>query len=421
MIDLELVRSNPDLVKKAIADKQLDIDLDEFISIDQERRQLISQREEFLAERNSLTVEQAKQRGGEIKAKLAEIEPRLAEVEKEFRKLSLLLPQIPSPNSPIGGEESNQAVREEGERPNFDFEIKDHIELGESLGLIDFERGRQVSGFRGYFLKNEAVLMHYGLMQLGLKLMEQKGFTLMSSPTILREFALEGSGHFPFGRPEVYQIANAARLQAESEKETHFLAGTAEPSLLAYFVNQELDAKDLNQKVCGISPCYRSEAGSYGKDTKGLYRVHEFLKVEQVVICEATAEAQQERFDEMLAISEELLTTLGLPYRILNIATGDMGAGKVYMNDIETWMPARGSYGETHSSSALGDWQARRLGIKYRKDDQKLYAFTLNNTVVASPRILIAIMENYQLADGSIRVPEVLQKFVGKEVIKPKE
>lgn len=419
MIDLELIRSHPDLVKKAITDKGINLDLDEFINLDQKRRQLISEREQLLAERNSLSVEQAKQVGKEIKVKLAKIQPELAKVEEKFNELSLLLPQIPSPESPIGGEENNKVLREVGKKPNFDFKVKDHIELGESLNLIDLEAGRRVSGFRGYFLKNEAVLMQYGLMQLGLNLMQEKGFTLMSSPTVLKEFALVGSGHFPFGRPEVYQIANAARLETDNEKETHFLAGTAEPSLLAYFANQELSLDQLPQKVCGISPCYRSEAGSYGKDAKGLYRVHEFMKVEQVIISEASLEAQQSYFDEMLAISEELLGSLDLPYRIINIATGDMGAGKYYMNDIETWMPGRGDYGETHSSSALGDWQARRLGIKYKNQDgKKLFAFTLNNTVVASPRILIAILENYQQADGSIRVPKVLQKFVGKELIK---
>jgi seryl-tRNA synthetase len=288
------------------------------------------------------------------------------------------------------------------------------------LDLIDLERGTEVSGFRGYFLKNELVLMHYGLMWYAMEKLRSKGFTIMQTPSLVREFALVGSGHFPAGRSEVYQVANAAGMQNE-DKEKQFLAGTSEPSLIGYYADQILDESKLPILVSGISPCYRSEIGSYGKDTKGLYRVKEFLKVEQVVICKANPTEGETWHEKLREISEEILQELKLPYRVLNICTGDMGAGKYKMYDIETWMPARKGYGETHSDSNLTNWQARRLNIRYKDVNGKIqYAYTLNNTAVASPRLLIAILENYQQADGSVKVPEVLQKYVGTDVIKKK-
>ncbi|MEK7184225.1 MAG: aminoacyl--tRNA ligase-related protein, partial [Patescibacteria group bacterium] len=230
-----------------------------------------------------------------------------------------------------------------------------------------------------------------------------------------------GSGHFPFGKEEIYQIANPGRLEGgEAVKEPHYLAGTAESSLLAEFANRTLQVGELPVRVAGVSPCYRSEIGSYSKDAKGLYRIHEFMKVEQVLLCEANDEMQEQHLQELLGIAEEMLQLLELPYRVLEIATGDMGAGKVRMFDIETWMPSRNSYGETHSDSALGDWQSRRLGIKYVDvEGTKRHVYALNCTVIASPRILIPLLENHQQADGSIMVPKALQEFVGKEMIRP--
>ncbi|HMR55443.1 MAG TPA: serine--tRNA ligase, partial [Candidatus Doudnabacteria bacterium] len=272
----------------------------------------------------------------------------------------------------------------------------------------------------GYYLKNEAVLMQNALFHHAITKLREKGFELMQTPALVREFALIGSGHFPAGKAEVYQVGNAAKMEDETKEQT-FLAGTSEPSLIAYYANQILDESQLPIKLVGISPCYRSEVGSYGKDVKGLYRVHEFMKVEQVVICKADIYESDKWQETLREISEELLQDLKLPYRVLNICTGDMGAGKYKMYDIETWMPGRNNYGETHSDSNLTDWQARRLNIRYRAADGQIkFAYTLNNTAFASPRILIAIMENYQKADGSIEVPEILQSYVGTKVITPK-
>jgi seryl-tRNA synthetase len=297
--------------------------------------------------------------------------------------------------------------------------VLDHIALGKTLDLIDTERGTETSGFRGYYLKNEAVLMQYGLMMLALKKFQEKGFTLFAPPVLVREFALVGSGHFPAGRGEIYQVGNAAALKEDATTEQTFLAGTSEPSLLAYYANQILDEKDLPIKMTGISSCYRSEIGSYGKDTKGIYRIHEFMKVEQLIICKADLMESEKWHEALRQISEEILQELKLPYRVLNISTGDMGAAKYKQYDIETWMPGRNLYGETHSDSNFTDWQARRLNIRYRDSAGKVQlAYTLNNTAVASPRILIPILENYQQADGSVLVPEILKPYVGKDTIK---
>lgn len=421
MLDIQFIREHRETVAEAIAKKQIDLNLEELLHLDEERRSLITRRDELLGERNQLTIDEAKERGPAIKQELAAVEPKLADVQRMFDELMLKVPQIPAADAPVGGEEANREIRRKGEPAQFDFTPKDHIQLGVELDLLDLEQGAAVSGFRGYYLKNEAVLMHYGLMQLGIERMRERGFTLMAPPTKVRESALVGSGHFPAGRAEVYRIGNAARMEEDNEKDAEFLVGTAEPSLLAYHAGQTLNERDLPVRLCGISPCYRSEIGSYGKDAKGLYRIHEFLKVEQVVLCVADEAEQQQQFEAMLGIAEELLQSFELPYRVLDIATGDMGPGKVRQYDIETWMPSRNGYGETHSNSMLGDWQARRLGIKYTDDDGvKRHVYTLNNTVIASPRILIALLENHQQADGSVRIPEPLQRFVGADTIRPK-
>lgn len=419
MLDIHFIRENAQKVRDAIAKKAMSVDLDRLLELDDERRTLIVKRDELLATRNGLRVEQMKEQGPAIKSQLADIEPHLTSVERDFHELMLTVPQLPADDATEGTADKAPVVKTVGELPSFDFDFKDHLTLARDLDLIDTDRGAAVSGYRGHYLKNEATLIHHGLMQLGLKLMRERGFTVMVPPTIVKDFALEGSGHFPFGKEEIYQIGNPGRLADGSErKEPLYLVGTAEPSLLAYYADQTLTTEQLPIKAAGISQCYRSEIGSYGKDTKGLYRVHEFMKVEQVLLVEASLEAQQAAFEAMLEPVEELLQALELPYRIIDTTTEDMGAGKVRMYDVETWMPSRNAYGETHSASMLGDWQARRLNIKYRTaDGEKKHVYTLNNTVIASPRILIALLENHQQADGTVRVPAVLQPYVGASVI----
>jgi len=400
--------------------------------LDRRRRELLQALEDMKAQKNRASKEIQKAKDKEAKEviilKMRELDGNsdritsdFQKIDEEFHKLMLEVPNIPSEDSPVGAsEESNREIERWGSPPKFDFPIKDHIQLGKELDLIDIEAGVRTAGFRGYYLKNEAVLLHFALMWHAIDKMRKKGFGLFVPPTLLREFALIGSGHFPAGRDEVYQIGNPGRLESgETTKEPFFLAGTSEPALLAYYANRILEEKDLPVKACGFSQCYRSEVGSYGKDTKGLYRLHEFMKVEQVVICRADIEESNNWLEEMRKIVQEILKDLKLPHRVVDVCTGDMGAGKYRMYDIETWMPSRNAYSETHSDSNLTDWQTRRLGIRYRDEKGKIkFAYALNNTVIASPRILIAILENYQKKNGSIEIPKVLRKYLGIKKIK---
>lgn len=437
MLDIKFIRENQDLVRKAIQQKGVDLDLDCLLELDRKRKELATKTEELRRKGNEIAAKMKNKdlsqeeregfivQGRELREQISNgLEKELAEVEKEYDQLMLLTPNIPSVDTPIGPDEThNKEIYRWGEPKKFDFSIKNHVELGTSLDILDLEKGVQISGYRGYYLKNEGVLLHLGLMWYAIKKLAGKGFQLMIPPTLVKEFALIGSGHFPLGKDEIYQIVNPGKLATgEAEKNPLFLVGTSEPSVLAYYVNQKLDEKDLPIKVAGFSQCYRSEVGSYGKDTKGIYRIHEFMKVEQVIICKDDIEESNRYFEEMRAIAQEILEDLELPYRVVQACTGDMGAGKYKMYDIETWMPSRDSYGETHSDSNLTDWQARRLNIKYRnKKGENRYVYTLNNTAIASPRILIAILENYQQKDGSVVVPKVLREWVGKDFLVSKK
>lgn len=451
MLDIKFIRENTDAIRKTIQNKRVDLNIDELLDLDAQRRSLLTETESLQATKNAVSKEIINLQAEEKKAKILEMQEvdktatellgKLREVEARFNALMLMVPNIPSPESPIGKDDSENVPWEywsestgkiEAKDPKvaevptkFNFEPKDHIALGTSLDLIDLDAGVGASGFRGYYLKNEAALMQQGLLLYALEKLQAKGFTPMVTPTLVRGSALTGSGHFPFDTNNIYQVASAGSLskgEPIDEKGAVYLAGTSEPSLLAYFADKILDESELPVKVCAVSPCYRSEIGSYGKDTKGLYRVHEFMKVEQVVLCKADGMEGDQWLENLREIAQEILIDLKLPHRVINVCTGDMGAGKYKMYDIETWMPSRNGYGETHSDSNLTDWQARRLNIKYRTaDGATKYVFTLNNTAVASPRILIPILENYQQADGTVAVPEVLRKYVGTDVIKPKQ
>jgi len=419
MLDINFIRQNPDKMKETCRVKNIDLNIDEILKLDKERRELIKKTDSLRAEQNKIKKGEI-EKGRKIKTELKPLLERLSLVEKEYNSLMLLVPNIVSDDTPVGPDETyNKEIYRWGEPKNFDFKIKDHIQLGKDLDLIDLKQGVKTSGFRGYYLKNEAALLELALIWHVVLRMTAKGFSPVIPPTIIREFALIGSGHFPFDRNEVYQIANPGRLADGNKiKEPLFLGGTSEPSLLAYFAGKTLTEKELPIKIFGFSQCYRSEAGSYGKDTKGLYRLHEFMKVEEVILCKNDVNESNKWLEEMREISQEILEELELPYRVIQISTGDMGAGKYKMYDIETWMPSRNNYGETHSDSNMTDWQARRLNIKYIDEKgEKRFVHTLNNTVIALPRILIAILENYQRKDGKIDVPKVLQKYLGFKII----
>jgi seryl-tRNA synthetase len=418
MMDIKFIKENPELMKVVVKNKKIDLDIDNLLEVDKKRRLLIEKTEKLRSEQKKIAKEDIDS-ARKIKQEYKNLVEELRITEDSFHEKMMLVPNVYSEDTPIGlSDNDNKEISRVGEPPVFNFKVKDHIEIGKKLNLIDIETGSKVSGFRGYYLKNEAVLMSLGLTWYAINKMKEKGFSLMIAPTILKEFALYGSGHFPFGKEEVYQIANPGRISSE-DKEKVYLAGTSEPSLMAYYSNSVLKKEELPIKCCSFSTCYRSEVGSYGKDTKGLYRVHEFMKVEQIILCEDSIEKSNKHLEEMRKISEEILEELKLPYRVIQICSGDMGAGKYKMYDIETWMPSRNDYGETHSDSSLTDWQTRRLNIKYQNEKgEKNFPYSLNNTVIASPRILISILENYQQEDGSVKVPDVLQKYVGKEEVR---
>jgi seryl-tRNA synthetase len=431
MLDIKLIRENPETVKVAAKNKGVDIDIDHLLDIDKKKQELQQKVQRLQEERNALTKEIAGKPTPEQIEKGKEIRERLEKEEKDFKVLqeeldSLLLktPNIPANDAPVGpNAESNIEISKWGDIPKFNFEVKDHVELGTTLNIVNLEKGVKTSGFRGYYLINDGARLHWAILQFAMDKILEAGFSLVVPPTLVHEKALVGSGHFPFGEENVYQILNPGKLENGVEiKNPTYLAGTSESALLAYFMDTTFTKSDLPKKVCALTSCYRSEVGDYGRDTRGLYRVHEFTKVEQVIICENDLELSEKYFTEMQEISEGILQALKIPYHILATSTGDMGAGKYRMNDLEAWMPGRNKYGETHSCSNLTDWQARRLNIRVKDKDGKTYfAYTLNNTVIASPRILIAILENFQQEDGSIIIPDVLRKYMGKDKIIPQK
>jgi seryl-tRNA synthetase len=401
------------------------------LAVDKKRVESLQYIELLSAEKNKLnelmqlskTDDERKvaiEQGKAVKEKMAKAEPEYAELKKQFETLMVQVPIIPSEDTPVGKDESgNVEVYRKGEIREFNFKPKTHIELAENLDIVDFEKGAKVSGYRGYYLKNEGSLLVMALMMYALNKMVEKGYAPIIPPTLIKSFALFGSGYFKgtdydSASDNIYQIATRDKeMDGADSKEKKFLVGTAEPSLLAYFSDEMLDEAKLPIKVCGFSPCYRSEIGDYGKDNKGLYRVHEFFKVEQVVVSTANIDAATKLQEEMVGISEEMHQELGLPYRKLQICTGDMAPGKYRAFDLEAWMPGLDRWGETGSASNFVDWQARRLNVKYKdKEGNKKFAYLLNNTALPSVRPLIAILENYQNEDGSVTVPEVLRKWM---------
>jgi seryl-tRNA synthetase len=408
MLDIKFIRDNLEICIAAAKNKGRDVDWDGLLALDDKRRELIGTSEKIREERNKLTRDD-QARGKSIKQELKTIEEELRSVEEKFGLLMLTVPNVPDKSVPVGKDASgNVEVKKWGKVPKFAFEAKDHIELAKSLDLIDFERGAKVGGSRAYFLKNEAAQLEFAVLFYTFNKLAARGYTPMIAPSIVRDFTLFGSGQFPWGRDDVYHLP----------KDDMYLAGTAEVPMTAYFADEVLEEQDLPKKFVAFSPCFRREAGSYGKDTKGVYRLHQFNKVEQIIISTNDTNNSLTLLEELLANAEEILQDLALPYRVIRMCTGEMGEPQVKKYDIETWMPGRQSYGETMSDSFMGDFQARRLKIRYKtRDGKMMFVHTLNNTAIASPRILIAILENYQQKDGSILIPKVLQSYLGKKVI----
>jgi len=438
MLDINFIRGNKKLIASAIEKKRVKIEriyggisitlngseaVDYLLDIDQKRRELKGKIDNLRAEKNRLSQEISKANNEDKKALLNQanickkeldvLGTALEGLEKDFNDLMLRIPNIPAEDVPDGiSDEQNLEIRKWGELPNFDFKPRDHIEIGEILDIIDVPRGVKIAGTRNYYLKNEGVLLELAVLRFALDLLIKKGFTPFLVPLLVKDDAMFGTGFFPGGEEQAYRI----------EKDRLNLIGTSEVSLASYHTNELLNYDELPKFYVGYSYCFRREAGTYGKDTRGLYRVHQFQKIEQVVICENDPAISRKMHTQILSNSEEILKALKLPYRVVVVCTGEMGLGQVYKNDIETWMPSRNNYGETHSCSTLHEFQSRRLNIRYKdKNGITKYVHTLNNTAIASPRILVPILENYQQRDGSVIIPEPLRPYMnGLDVIKPK-
>jgi len=423
MIDIKLIRQNPQLFKDGAKAKKFDVDIDELLAIDAVLMDVKKKRQEIATEKNRLGKEiprlppEQKQAFlktlSELKILEAELEAKARELQPQFDALMLQVPQPPSPDVPYGEDDTqNVEIRRWGTIRRFDFEPKDHIQLGQALDIIDVERGVKLAGTRNYFLKGEGALLHRAVLQFALDFMIQRGYTPMVVPLLMRDEAMQGTGYYPGAEEQTYRM----------ERDELNLVGTAEVPLTAYYMGETLTEEMLPIKLVAMSSCFRREAGAAGKDTYGLYRIHQFDKVEQVIIGENDEAKSIAYHQEILANSEAVLQALNLPYRVVNVCTGDLGRGQVQKFDIETWMPSRSAFGETHSASRFYEFQARRMNLRYRTaDKQILYCHTLNNTVIASPRILIPILELYQNDDGSITIPPVLRPYMGnRERIEPK-
>ncbi len=425
MLDLAFIRSNPEAVKEAARLKNNPIDIDALLVLDQQAMSVQREIEEARAKQNQLSksIQQAgKEKNVELRNALIAEGKQLAELIKEKEPLLnglleeryhmlLLVPNIPAPEAPIGKDESdNVPIRYWGEQPKFDFQPRDHYELMQRLDLVDIERAVKVAGARSYVLKGDAARMELALMNFAFDRIARKGFTPLIVPAMAREYAFIGNGQFPKGRDQVYAI----------EGTDTFLVGTAEVAITGMYKDEILKNEELPLTFVGFCPCFRQEAGTYGKDTKGVFRIHQFNKVEQYVICKADHEESVHWHEQLLKNSEELVQALELPYRVVNVCTGDMGDGKVGMYDLECWVPSEGRYRETHSCSYFHDWQARRVNMRYRDEEGKVrFVHTLNNTAIASPRILIPLFETHQQADGSIRIPEALRPYMGGQTSIP--
>lgn len=415
MLDIKFIRENLDIVKAGAEKKRIKVDLDRLVALDDRRKAIMQSVEAKKAEQNRASQEVAsatdpaarEQLIAEmkvVKEALQKEEEELREVVKEWQLLMVQVPNIPDMSVPDGeDDQGNVEVRTWGEPTKFAFEAKNHVDLMLAHGLADFERGTKVAGFRGYFLKGDGVRLLSALARfVEDQFHARPDFTPLIAPSLVRREPFLGTGYLPQSEEDLYKTQDG-----------DYLAGTAEVATMGYYMDEVLDKKQLPIKFFAFSPCFRREAGSHGKDTRGLFRVHEFVKYEQVILCEASHEESVKHHEELTLNSEAILQALKLPYHVVVNCGGDLGLGQVKKYDIEAWMPSEGRYRETHSSSYFHDFQTRRLNIRYRDDEGTMrFAHSLNNTAIALPRILCHIVENNQQADGTIAIPEVLRPYM---------
>jgi len=419
MLDLKQIRENPEPVKRAIADKRVSLDLDALLAADQRALALSRTLQELQEKRNHnaklIPKASATERpeliaeGRKIGEEISALKPAIDAAEAALRELLLMVPNIPADSAPRGASEAdNVVVKTVGEPTAFAFAPLDHVALLDKNGWAELARVAKVAGSRSYALRGDGVLLEQSLLRFALDRLVERGFTLMSVPAFANEAAFVGTGHFPAARDQVYRI----------ELDDKYLTGTSEVTLNALHSGEILSEADLPVRYAGISTCFRREAGSAGKDVRGLIRVHQFNKVEQYVMCKNDPEESERWHQTLLEISESILVDLEIPYRVVECCTGDMGLGKYKMFDVESWVPSEKLYRETHSCSNLGEWQARRSDLRYRDAQGKVrYCHTLNNTALATPRFLVPLLENHQLANGGVRLPKKLQPYLGNRAI----
>jgi seryl-tRNA synthetase len=416
MIDIKQIRENPQGFKEAGRAKHFDVDIDYLLELDAELQQHKKQLQDMAAEKNTLGKSIPKLTGEKknyvighlsiLKKNEAKLEDEVKKIQPTFDELMMQVAQPADDDVPLGRDDTqNVEIRKEGEIRRFDFEPKDHVQLGRDLDIIDIERGVKLAGTRNYLLKGDGAMLHWAVLRFAMDYMVGRGYVPMSVPVLMKDEAMRGTGYYPGAEEQTYRM----------ERDELNLAGTAEVPLTAYRMGEILRAEELPLKYVGLSSCFRREAGAAGKDTYGLYRIHQFDKVEQVVVCENDAEQSRRFHDEILANAEAVMQALELPYRVVNVCTGDLGRGQAKKFDIEAWMPSRGGYCETHSASKFYDFQARRMNLRYKDPATKknIFCHTLNNTVIASPRILIPLLELYQNADGSVTIPQALRPYMG--------
>ena len=421
MLDIKFIRENPDLVRQAARKKHIDFDVEKLLEVDGRRRESQTLVDALRSELNTTSDEIARltdkdskeatiERMRSFKKTIAEKESTLTSLEEEFKALLYQVPNIPDPSVPDGSsEKDNLTVKEWGQKPDFTFPAKDHMELMLALDMVDFERGTKAHGFRGYFLKNEGALLSWAVWHYAQNFFLKRHFNPFIAPAIIRKEHFYGTGHLPGDAEDLFETQDG-----------DYLSGTAEVPMMAYHAGEILKKADLPKRYLAFSPCFRREAGSHGKDIKGLIRVHEFFKLEQLVLCEADHAQSVRIHEELNRNTEEFIESLNIPYRQVAICAGDLKKAHVKSYDTDLWIPSQKTYREIASASYYHDFQTRRFNIRYDDDGQKRFVHSLNATAIPTPRILVALVENNQQEDGSIVIPEALRQFTGFDVVKNK-
>lgn len=420
MLDIKFIRENKDIVKEGAKKKFVNVDIEKLLTLDNERLKELKEVEDLRSEVNRVSNDISRNQDTALKVQLIEEmravkedikerEEKLKSVTEEWQKIMLEVPNVPDISVPQGKDDTeNKEIKIWGEKTNFGFEPKDHVEIMNALKMVDFDRGTKVHGFRGYFLTNDGVRLCFAIWNYAMDFFTEKGFSPILPPVVVRKQNLYGTAHLP-GDVEDYYLT----------QDGDTLAGTAEVPLMGMHAGEILDKNSFPVKYLGFSPCFRREAGSHGKDVKGLIRVHEFYKFEQVILCEANHETSVKMHEELNKNTEEFIESMNIPYRTVINCGGDLGLGQVKKYDIELWVPKEGKYREISSASFFHDFQCRRFGIRYKDEEGKMhYAHSLNSTAIPTPRILVSLVENFQQADGTVKIPEVLKKYMnGKEFI----